>query len=108
MPWSERSIEARDIGTVTRNVYLDEVRKSLTQQLVAAYIRRTGAEMSPLAQSLAAAALGISDPVVKKFARSTVRSARRWLAIDRAAGEARDDWDNKHHARDGMADVWKF
>jgi hypothetical protein len=69
LPWCE--IEARNIGTVTRYVYFDEVRKSLTQQLVEAYIRRTGAQISPLAQGLAAAALGISDhisdPVVNKL-----------------------------------------
>jgi hypothetical protein len=62
-----RAIEARDIGTVTRYVYFDEVRKSLTQQLVAAYIRRIGAQISPAAQSLAAAAPGHQRPVVNKL-----------------------------------------
>jgi hypothetical protein len=49
-----RAIEARDIGTVMWCVYFDEVRKSPTQQLVATYIRRTRAQISPLAHSLAA------------------------------------------------------
>jgi hypothetical protein len=66
LPWCERSRPVI-LGQVTRYVYFDEVRKSLTQQLVEAYIRHTGAQLSPLAQSLAAAALGISDPVVKKL-----------------------------------------
>ena len=36
-------------------------------QLVAAYLRRTGIQISPLAQSMAAAALGIANPVAKKL-----------------------------------------
>jgi hypothetical protein len=62
-----RAIETRDVGTVTRHVYFDQVRISLTNQVVAAYVRRTGIQISPLARSMAAAALGIADPVVKKL-----------------------------------------
>jgi hypothetical protein len=62
-----RAIETRDVGTVTRHVYFDRVRISLTDQIVAAYVRRTGIQMSPLARSMAAAALSIADPVVKKL-----------------------------------------
>jgi hypothetical protein len=62
-----RAMETRDIETVTRHVYFDAVRMSLTNQLVAAYVRRTGIQISPLAQSMAATALGITDPVVKKL-----------------------------------------
>ena len=62
-----RAIETRDVGTVTRHVYFDRVRISLTDQVVAAYVRRTGIQMSPLARSMAAAALSIADPVVKKL-----------------------------------------
>jgi hypothetical protein len=62
-----RAIETRDIGTVTRHVYFDQVRISLTDQVVAAYVRRTGIQISPLARSMAAAALSIADPVVKKL-----------------------------------------
>jgi Protein of unknown function (DUF2939) len=60
-----RAIETRDIETVTRYVYFDAVRMSLTDQVVAAYVRRTGIQISPLAQSMAASAL--ADPVVKKL-----------------------------------------
>jgi Protein of unknown function (DUF2939) len=62
-----RAIETRDIDTVTRHVYFDAVRNSLTDQIVAAYVRRTGGQISPLARSMAASALGIADPVVKKL-----------------------------------------
>ena len=60
-----RAIETRDIETVTRHVYFDAVRMSLTDQVVAAYVRRTGIQISPLAQRMAASAL--ADPVVKKL-----------------------------------------
>jgi hypothetical protein len=62
-----RAIETRDVGTVTRHVYFDRVRISLTDQVVAAYVRRTGIQISPLARSMAGAALSIADPVVKKL-----------------------------------------
>ena len=59
-------METRDVQTVTQHVYFDAVRVSLTNQVVAAYIRRTGVSISPLAQSMAGA-LGIADPIVKKL-----------------------------------------
>jgi hypothetical protein len=62
-----RAIETRDVGTVTRHVYFDAVRVSLSNQVIAAYARRAGIQISPLAQSMAAAALGIADPIVKKL-----------------------------------------
>jgi hypothetical protein len=62
-----RAIETRDVDTVVRHVYFDQVRISLTNQVVAAYVRRTGIQISPLARSMAAAALSIADPVVKKL-----------------------------------------
>jgi hypothetical protein len=43
------------------------VRASLTNQIVAAYVRRTGIQISPLTQRMAASALGIADPVVTKL-----------------------------------------
>jgi Protein of unknown function (DUF2939) len=61
------AIETRDVETVKRHVYFGAVRASLTNQIVAAYVRRTGIQVSPLAQSLAASALGIADPVVTKL-----------------------------------------
>jgi Protein of unknown function (DUF2939). len=60
------AIETRDMATVTRHVYFDAVRKSITSQIVTAYARRTGAHISPLAQSMVVA-LGIADPVVNKL-----------------------------------------
>jgi hypothetical protein len=59
-------METRDVQTVTQHVYFDAVRVSLTNQVVAAYIRRTGVSISPLTQSMAGA-LGIADPIVKKL-----------------------------------------
>ena len=60
-----RAMETRDVDTVTRHVYFDAVRASLTNQVIAAYVRHTGIQISPLAQSMAASAL--ADPVVKKL-----------------------------------------
>src|SRR5258708_30193751 len=62
-----RAIETRDVDTVVRHVYFDQVRISLTNQIVAAYVRRTGLQISPLAQSMAGAAVGIADPIVNKL-----------------------------------------
>ena len=59
--------ETRDVGTVTRHVYFDAVRASLTQQVVAAYVRRTRINISPFAQSMAAGAFGIANPIVQKL-----------------------------------------
>src|SRR5262245_34886868 len=39
-----RAIETRDVDTVAQHVYFDAVRISLTNQVVDAYIRRTGVE----------------------------------------------------------------
>jgi hypothetical protein len=62
-----RAVETRDIGTVTRRVYFDAVRISLTNQVIDAYTRRTGVEISPFARSFASAGLAIADPVVQKL-----------------------------------------
>jgi hypothetical protein len=43
-------VRTRDVDMVTRHVYFDAVRISLTNQVVAAYVRRTGAQISPLAR----------------------------------------------------------
>jgi hypothetical protein len=61
-----RALETRDVDTVTRYVYFDAVRVSLTNQVAAAYLRRTRINISPLVQSMAGA-LGIADPIVKKL-----------------------------------------
>jgi Protein of unknown function (DUF2939) len=62
-----RAMENRDVGTVTRHVYFDAVRVSLTNQVMAAYVRRTRINISPFAQSVAAGALGIANPIVHKL-----------------------------------------
>ena len=62
-----RAMEIRDVDTVTRYVYFDAVRVSLTDQVVAAYVRRTRINMSPVVQSMSARALGIADPIVKRL-----------------------------------------
>ena len=49
-------METHDVGTVTRLVYFDAVRVSLTNQVMAAYVRRTRINISPFAQSVAAGA----------------------------------------------------
>jgi Protein of unknown function (DUF2939) len=60
-----RAIETRDVETVTRHVYFDAVRISLTNQVVDAYVRRTGIQIGPLRRNVAAAA--IANPVVEKL-----------------------------------------
>jgi Protein of unknown function (DUF2939) len=61
------AMETHDVGTVTRLVYFDAVRVSLTNQVMAAYVRRTRINISPFAQSVAAGALGIANPIVHKL-----------------------------------------
>jgi len=60
-----RAIETRDVDTVSRHVYFDAVRISLTNQVVDAYVRRTGIQIGPLRRNIAAAA--IANPVVEKL-----------------------------------------
>jgi hypothetical protein len=62
-----RAVETRDIDTVTRRVYFDQVRVSFTNQIIDAYTRRTGVQISPFARSFASAGLAIADPVVQKL-----------------------------------------
>ena len=60
-----RAIETRDVERVVRHVYFDAVRISLTNQVVDAYVRRTGIQIGPLRRNIAAAA--IANPVVEKL-----------------------------------------
>src|SRR5215813_9984668 len=60
-----RAIETRDVDTVAQHVYFDAVRISLTNQVVDAYVRRTGMQIGPLRRNIAAAA--IANPVVEKL-----------------------------------------
>jgi hypothetical protein len=59
-----RAVERRDVTAVMRNVDLYRVRQSITQQIVDAYLKRTGTRIGPLAQG---AALTIADPIVAKI-----------------------------------------
>jgi hypothetical protein len=61
-----RAFETRDVETVKRYVYFDSVRRSLSEQIVAAYVRRSGVQISPLVQGMAGSALAIADPIVGK------------------------------------------
>ena len=105
-----RAIEVRDVETVKRHVYFDAVRRSLSSQLIAAYMRRTGNKVSPLAQSMAAAALGIADPVLNKLVSPEALSE----LLCRVAGDGSAEptpgygWDIDEHDRDHLADFWKF
>ena len=100
-----RAMETRDVATVTRHVYFDAVRVSLTNQIVAAYVRRTGIQIS--AQSMAASALGDRRPNREKadIARSAVRVALRWLASGCGArSAARYRWYLKEYDWNRLAD----
>src|SRR5215470_15303568 len=61
-----RAFETRDLGTLSQHIYFDSVRRSLSDQIVAAYIQRSGVEVSPLLRSIPGAAIAIADPVVAK------------------------------------------
>src|SRR5215831_4209947 len=67
-----RAVESRDVGAVTDVVYFDAVRISLTNQVVDAYLRRTGIQIGPLRRNIAAAA--IANPVVEKLISSEALS----------------------------------
>jgi len=62
-----RAIDARDLSTVARHVSFERVRVSLTEQLVTAYMRKSGLKPNPFAQQAAAAGLSILSPVVNKL-----------------------------------------
>ena len=61
-----RAIDERDLPTVTRHVNFDRVRVSLTEQVVAAYMRRSGIKPNLLAEQ-AVAGISILNPVVNKL-----------------------------------------
>jgi hypothetical protein len=61
-----RAFEARDVETVKTYVYFDSVRRSLADQVVAAYVRRSGVQVNPLVQGIAGSAFAIADPIVAK------------------------------------------
>ena len=60
------ALEKRDVETVVRHVYFDSVRRSLADQILAAYVQRTGVQLSPRLQGMVATALVIAEPVLSK------------------------------------------
>src|SRR5947209_3618841 len=50
-----------------RYVNFDRVRASLTEQIAAAYLRRSSIQPGPLAQQAVVVGLSVADPVVKKL-----------------------------------------
>jgi Protein of unknown function (DUF2939) len=62
-----RAIEAREFSTVVRHVSFDRVRVSLAEQLITAYIRRSGIKPNPFAQQAAAAGLSVLSPIINKL-----------------------------------------
>ena len=91
-----RAIETRDVESVVRHVYFDAVRMSLTNQVVDAYVRRTGIQIGPLRRNIAAAA--IANPVVEKLISPEALS-QLLTGYDRNNNE--HDWDH-------LADFWEF
>ena len=62
-----RAVEARDAQALTRDINFVQLRNSLSAQIVEAYVRRAGIQLSPLAQSVVGSALAIADPIVDKL-----------------------------------------
>src|SRR5438132_11613745 len=57
----------RQIPSKFRTSPFNRVRISLADQIVHAYMRRTGIQPSPLASNIARGALGIPDPIAQKL-----------------------------------------
>lgn len=62
-----RAIDARDLTTVAQHVNFDRVRVSLTEQVTAAYLRRSGINPGPFSQQAVIIGLSIADPIVTKL-----------------------------------------
>jgi hypothetical protein len=61
-----RAFERRDVPTLTAFIHFRDLRASLTRELIAAYVKRVGARISPMAQT-AAEASSIADPIIAKL-----------------------------------------
>ena len=62
------AVERGDVARVTRAVDFIAVRQSLAQQIVLAYLRRTGTRLNPLAQGAATAVAGsLADPMLARL-----------------------------------------
>jgi Protein of unknown function (DUF2939) len=104
-----RAVETRDIRTVTRHVYFDQVRVSLTNQIIDAYTRRTGVQISPFARTFASAGLAVADPVIQKLISPEALSqflTVGWpvTAVPDAPPPAKYAGNNNEHDRDLLAD----
>jgi hypothetical protein len=62
-----RAIDSREFNIVARHVNFDRVRVSLTEQVVAAYMRRSGIKPNLFAQQAVAAGISVVSPVVNKL-----------------------------------------
>jgi DUF2939 family protein len=62
-----RALDNRNISTVQEHLDFGRIRASLTSQIVAAYVRRTGVQITPRVQQLAGLGFSIADPVVNKL-----------------------------------------
>src|SRR5262249_30633143 len=62
-----RAIEARDAQALSQDINFIQLRNSLSGQIVEAYVRRSGMQLSPLAQTVVGSALAIADPIVDKL-----------------------------------------
>ena len=89
------AFEKRDVQTVVRHVYFDSVRRSLADQILAAYVQRTGVQLSPRLQGVAATALVIrgASRVKGYITRSTIGVLDHGLANARSPRGT--TWDNR-------------
>jgi hypothetical protein len=62
-----RAFDQHDVGTVLGHLDLGRIRASLTNQIVAAYVRRTGVQITPRVRQLAALGFSVADPIVNRL-----------------------------------------
>jgi hypothetical protein len=62
-----RALDVRDLATVVQHVNFDRVRVALSEQVIAAYIRRSGIQPGPFAQQAVIVGLSIADPLGRKL-----------------------------------------
>ena len=70
-----RAIDARDQATLAQHVNCDRVRVSLTEQVMAAYVRRSGINAGPFGQQAVIIGRSIADPIVTQLFRPKAISA---------------------------------
>lgn len=62
-----RALERGDVATVVEHIDFAAVRGSLTEQIVDAYLKQSGKQVSPLARGIARSANAIAEPVVGRI-----------------------------------------